>query len=411
MSAELRCKDERPEGSSDGEEDGLESVTPPQSVERPPFGSEAGSADAESSAAGGAAAGGEGGAPFGADPEMTQLQVVMRRCEMLEAQNSALWQELNVESGGSESDSPTAKGGAPEEGAGPTPLVSIPGAEPVPDDEPRTVEELEKLLAYSNDELKFLRDRCMQFELEVEAEFEELSGQLFEARQQVHAQQAVLNESEANRKQMEGSKQMLEAKLQDAGLQLMECERQLAEAMSAPAPEQPCAVSESPGTEAGRAPLPAGHHLHSILEEQIEQLKEENKALMEELVSKKMALAELSETHARLKRDLHRQSKRDKAVNMKMMRIHAIMSGSPAGVRQERGHLLGSSPTSATLARRQSLEYSPRPLRRMSGAGGENMPRASSPADSMMTTPSRPVSGASGGTPFTGDRDFVRPWR
>ena len=33
---------------------------------------------------------------------------------------------------------------------------------------------------------------------------------------------------------------------------------------------------------------------------------------MEELVAKKMALAELSENHARLKRDLHRRAERDK---------------------------------------------------------------------------------------------------
>ena len=33
---------------------------------------------------------------------------------------------------------------------------------------------------------------------------------------------------------------------------------------------------------------------------------------MEELVAKKMALAELSENHSRLKRDLHRRSERDK---------------------------------------------------------------------------------------------------
>lgn len=34
---------------------------------------------------------------------------------------------------------------------------------------------------------------------EVEAEFEELSGQLFEARQHVHEQQVAFNESEAKR--------------------------------------------------------------------------------------------------------------------------------------------------------------------------------------------------------------------
>ena len=46
---------------------------------------------------------------------------------------------------------------------------------------------------------------------------------------------------------------------------------------------------------------------------QVEKLKEENHSLMEELVAKKMALAELSENHARLKRDLHRRAERDKA--------------------------------------------------------------------------------------------------
>jgi hypothetical protein len=45
---------------------------------------------------------------------------------------------------------------------------------------------------------------------------------------------------------------------------------------------------------------------------QVEKLKEENNSLMEELVAKKMALAELSENHARLKRDLHRRAERDK---------------------------------------------------------------------------------------------------
>ena len=45
---------------------------------------------------------------------------------------------------------------------------------------------------------------------------------------------------------------------------------------------------------------------------QVEQLKEENKALMEELVMKKMALAEAGELHATLKRDILRFHKRDK---------------------------------------------------------------------------------------------------
>ena len=44
----------------------------------------------------------------------------------------------------------------------------------------------------------------------------------------------------------------------------------------------------------------------------MESLKAENKALMEELVLKKMALAELSEQHAKLRRDLLRQAKVDK---------------------------------------------------------------------------------------------------
>ena len=49
------------------------------------------------------------------------------------------------------------------------------------------------------------------------------------------------------------------------------------------------------------------------MRKQVEKLKDENHSLMEELVAKKMALAELSENHARLKRDLHRRAERDKA--------------------------------------------------------------------------------------------------
>lgn len=44
----------------------------------------------------------------------------------------------------------------------------------------------------------------------------------------------------------------------------------------------------------------------------MESLKSENQALMEELVLTKMALAELSELHAKLKRDFLRQAHRDK---------------------------------------------------------------------------------------------------
>ena len=54
---------------------------------------------------------------------------------------------------------------------------------------------------------------------------------------------------------------------------------------------------------------------------QVEQLKEENRALMEELVMKKMALAEAGEMHAKLKRDLLRQTKHDKVWPRRNLRV------------------------------------------------------------------------------------------
>jgi predicted RNase H-like nuclease (RuvC/YqgF family) len=54
---------------------------------------------------------------------------------------------------------------------------------------------------------------------------------------------------------------------------------------------------------------------------QVEQLREENEALMVELVGKKMALAELSESYARVKRDLHRREAKDRAYSTKMSRM------------------------------------------------------------------------------------------
>lgn len=53
----------------------------------------------------------------------------------------------------------------------------------------------------------------------------------------------------------------------------------------------------------------------------MEQLREENEALMVELVGKKMALAELSESYARVKRDLHRREAKDRAYSTKMSRM------------------------------------------------------------------------------------------
>ena len=79
----------------------------------------------------------------------------------------------------------------------------------------------------------------------MEAEFEDLSAQLFEAQQRVHELQQSLTESEAKRRHMVGAKQMLEGKLQDAGVQLMECERQLAEATGS---------GSGGGGSAGRSP-------------------------------------------------------------------------------------------------------------------------------------------------------------
>lgn len=79
-------------------------------------------------------------------------------------------------------------------------------------------------------------------------------------------------------KQMEGSKQMLEAKLQDAGLQLMECERQLLEALNSAAAaassgspiSQPRSSVPPPETPTSSAPSKAGHHFfNSILEDEV----------------------------------------------------------------------------------------------------------------------------------------------
>ena len=79
---------------------------------------------------------------------------------------------------------------------------------------------------------------------------------------------------------MEGSKQMLEAKLQDAGLQLMECERQLAEALAASPGAKPRrsggsqrgSPSNSPGTPPTSDPRPAGAghpFFNNILEDEV----------------------------------------------------------------------------------------------------------------------------------------------
>lgn len=64
---------------------------------------------------------------------------------------------------------------------------------------------------------------------------------------------------------MEGSKQMLEAKLQDAGLQLMECERQLSEALSGSGARSPAATT--PGTPPGSAPR--REFINSLLEDEV----------------------------------------------------------------------------------------------------------------------------------------------
>lgn len=71
---------------------------------------------------------------------------------------------------------------------------------------------------------------------------------------------------------MEGSKQMLEAKLQDAGLQLMECERQLSEALCGPhGPSARAAVAAAPGTPPDSAPRrQTGHQFfNSLLEDEV----------------------------------------------------------------------------------------------------------------------------------------------
>ena len=72
---------------------------------------------------------------------------------------------------------------------------------------------------------------------------------------------------------------------------------------------------------------------HCTARHQVEKLKDENNSLMEELVAKKMALAELSETHARLKRDLHRRAERDKVRNIGETRTQSGYGD--AGLRME----------------------------------------------------------------------------
>lgn len=54
---------------------------------------------------------------------------------------------------------------------------------------------------------------------------------------------------------------------------------------------------------------------------QVEQLKEENEGIVMELMKNKMALAELSESYARVRRDLHRREAKDRAVSSKMSRM------------------------------------------------------------------------------------------
>ncbi len=56
---------------------------------------------------------------------------------------------------------------------------------------------------------------------------------------------------------------------------------------------------------------------------QMEGLREENEALMAELVLKKMALAELSESYARVKRDLHRCRSGSQSGNVTEMQSEA----------------------------------------------------------------------------------------
>jgi len=165
--------------------------------------------------------GGEVDAEGGTTEE--QLQRALARIVQLEDQNVALWEEMQQEgSEGSEGgeDSPTAEGGDATalEGGG----SGRSG---------RRGKFLQRANRFSQeamdakeDELKFLQQRCMQFEEEVEREMEDLHAQLFRAQQQVHAQQQQLNESEAKRRQTEGAKLMVEAQLQETGQQLMECE-------------------------------------------------------------------------------------------------------------------------------------------------------------------------------------------
>lgn len=96
----------------------------------------------------------------------------------------------------------------------------------------------------------------------------------------------------------------------------------------------------------------------------------------------------------------------------KMQRIHSIMTASgpmnsPYSV--ERGHLLASSPSTASLSRRMSgasADGSPRFLsRRMSSVTvSESTPRPASSPATMVTPASRPPSSSGGAssTPFTG---------
>lgn len=93
MTAELRCEDST-EKLSRYDGDALESMTP-QVTERPPFSSKAESAGPapEDSSGLGSGEGVEAVPCTAAEMELkAQLEMAMRRCEMLEAQNMALWQ-------------------------------------------------------------------------------------------------------------------------------------------------------------------------------------------------------------------------------------------------------------------------------------------------------------------------------
>lgn len=186
-------------------------------------------------------------------------------------------------------------------------------------------------------ELQELHQKCMQFEIEVEKDLEDLTGQLFKAQQQVHVLQQSLTGSEAKRLQMQSAKQMVEAQLQVTGQQLMECEALLIQAgrdrpakMTPPKKDGKATPTrgdggtpaESPGTPVLRA-VRSGHpFFNSLLETEVEQLKEENEALMTELVGKKMELAQQSEKFDRVKRDLLRQEARQ---STKLSKMYAIL--------------------------------------------------------------------------------------